>query len=91
MLAAFLASGVALNLLLHRIVGRPLRALEAASVDASGGAFDRRIRLDGPRDLERVAQAVEEMRRRIVEELSASKSREVLLKRQRNWTPRPWN
>lgn len=82
MLAVFLASGLALTLLLHRIVGRPLRVLEAASVDVSGGAFERRIRLDGPRDLERVAQAVEEMRRRIVEELSASKAREVLLKRQ---------
>ncbi|MEU1447865.1 ATP-binding protein [Streptomyces mirabilis] len=82
MLAAFLASGLALTLLLHRIVGRPLRVLEAASVDVSGGAFERRIRLDGPRDLERVAQAVEEMRRRIVEELSASKAREVLLERQ---------
>lgn len=82
MLAAFLASGLALTLLLHRIVGRPLRVLEAASVDVSGGAFERRIRLDGPRDLERVARAVEEMRRRIVEELSASQAREVLLERQ---------
>ncbi|QFZ78240.1 HAMP domain-containing protein [Streptomyces fagopyri] len=78
-LAAFLASGLALTLLLHRIVGRPLRTLEAASVDVSGGAFERMIRLDGPRDLEAVARAVEEMRRRIVEELSASMARETLL------------
>lgn len=82
MLAVFLASGGALALLLRRIVGRPLRVLEAASVDVSGGAFERRIRLGGPRDLEAVARAVEEMRRRIVEELSASKAREVLLERQ---------
>lgn len=78
-LAAFLASGVALTLLLHRIVGRPLKTLEAASVEVSGGAFERTIRLDGPRDLEAVARAVEEMRRRIVEELSASQARETLL------------
>ncbi len=59
MLAAFLASGLALTSP-HRIVGRPLRVLEAASVDVSGGAFERRIRLYGPRDLERVARAVED-------------------------------
>jgi signal transduction histidine kinase len=82
MSAVFLASGVALTLLLHRIVGRPRRALEAASVDVSGGDFRRRIRLDGPRDLEAVARAVEEMRRRIVEELSDSQGREALLERQ---------
>ncbi|MFJ4925438.1 CHASE3 domain-containing protein [Streptomyces sp. NPDC088736] len=78
-LAAFLAAGLALTLMLHRIVGRPLRTLEAASVDVSGGAFERTIRLHGPRDLESVARAVEEMRRRIVEELSASMARETLL------------
>ncbi|MFD5074700.1 ATP-binding protein [Streptomyces sp. NPDC058371] len=82
MLAAFLASGLALTLLLHRIVGRPLRKLEAASVEVGGGAFEHRIRLDGPRDLEAVAWAVEEMRRRIVEELSASRAREALLHQQ---------
>ncbi|MFD7709525.1 ATP-binding protein [Streptomyces sp. NPDC059786] len=82
MFAAFLASGVALTLLLHRLVGRPLKVLEAASVRVSGGEFERRIRLDGPRDLESVARAVEEMRRRIVEELSAARAREALLQRQ---------
>ncbi|MEU1042632.1 CHASE3 domain-containing protein [Streptomyces sp. NPDC005551] len=82
MLAAFLASGVALTLLLRRIVGRPLRALEAASVEVGGGDFTHRIRLDGPRDLEAVARSVEEMRRRIVDELSESKSREGLLREQ---------
>ncbi|MGW7268503.1 sensor histidine kinase [Streptomyces sp. NPDC054842] len=81
-LAAFLASGVALMLLLRRIVGRPLRALEAASVEVGGGDFAHRIRLEGPRDLEAVARAVEEMRRRIVDELSESRGREILLKEQ---------
>ncbi|MET7442641.1 ATP-binding protein, partial [Streptomyces sp. NPDC005568] len=40
------------------------------------------IRLEGPRDLEAVAKAVEDMRRRIVDELSESQGREVLLKEQ---------
>jgi signal transduction histidine kinase len=82
MFAAFLASGVALTLLLRRIVGRPLRALEAASTEVSGGDFKHTIRLEGPRDLEAVAKAVEDMRRRIVDELSESQGREVLLKEQ---------
>ncbi|MFF6996371.1 CHASE3 domain-containing protein [Streptomyces sp. NPDC008313] len=75
MLAAFLGSGVATVLLLRRLVGKPLRVLEAASVDVASGAFDHRIRLDAPRDLDAVARAVEGMRRRIVEELSASVAR----------------
>ncbi|GAB2811456.1 sensor histidine kinase [Streptomyces daliensis] len=82
MLAGFLASAVVLALLLHRIVGRPLRALESASARVGAGAFGETIRIEGPRDLESVARVVEEMRGRIVTELSASRDREALLTRQ---------
>jgi signal transduction histidine kinase len=79
LLAGFVAGCVALTVLLRRIVVRPLATLEAASAEVSTGAFDQAIRLDGPRDLQSLATAVEAMRRRIVAELSASRSRAALL------------
>ncbi|MFI6350358.1 ATP-binding protein [Streptomyces sp. NPDC050560] len=82
MLLAALVGSIALALLLHRIVGRPLRMLETASSAVSGGDFARTIHAEGPRDLQQMAYAVEEMRRRVVAELVESKAREDLLAHQ---------
>lgn len=78
-LAAFLASGAFLAVLLFRIVGRPLRSLETHAQEVSRGDFEAVITPEGPSDVQALGRAVEEMRQRIVEELSASRSRETLL------------
>ncbi|MEE1941251.1 ATP-binding protein [Streptomyces sp. TRM 70361] len=82
MLAAFIGTGVALAVLLNRMVERPLRRLRVASRRVAGGAFEQRIHSHGPSDLRAVSAAVEDMRRRIVDELEATRSREELLARQ---------
>ncbi|AEN13956.1 MULTISPECIES: sensor histidine kinase [unclassified Streptomyces] len=73
---------IALSLLLHRVVGRPLNALAAASSRVRAGAFARRIDVTGPADVMAVAAAVENMRARLVEELDAATDREKLLAEQ---------
>lgn len=75
----FLLAVLSLSLLLNRMVGRPLSRLTAASETVSSGAFHNRIEVDGPSDVRAVAAAVEDMRRRIVEELAESRERETLL------------
>ncbi|MFI6950073.1 ATP-binding protein [Streptomyces sp. NPDC050422] len=70
---------VSLSLLLHRLVGRPLNRLSAASDRVRSGAFGNRIEVRGPSDVRAVAAAVEDMRRRIVDELAESREREALL------------
>ncbi|MEU6014225.1 ATP-binding protein [Streptomyces sp. NPDC047515] len=75
----FLLAVLSLSLLLNRMVGRPLSRLTAASETVSSGAFHSRIEVDGPSDVRAVAAAVEDMRRRIVEELAESRERETLL------------
>ncbi|MFG2629072.1 CHASE3 domain-containing protein [Streptomyces sp. NPDC048473] len=78
----FLLAVGSLSLLLNRMVGRPLSRLTAASDTVSSGAFRNRIEVDGPSDVRAVAAAVEDMRRRIVEELAESQERETLLAEQ---------
>ncbi|AWL42168.1 MULTISPECIES: ATP-binding protein [unclassified Streptomyces] len=73
---------VVLSLLLHRIVGRPLNALAAASGAVRSGAFGNRIEVHGPSDVRAVAAAVEDMRRRLAAELAESQERETLLAEQ---------
>ncbi|MEV7956740.1 ATP-binding protein [Streptomyces sp. NPDC087532] len=75
----FLLAVLSLSLLLNRMVGRPLSRLTGASETVSSGAFHNRIEVDGPSDVRAVAAAVEDMRRRIVEELAESRERETLL------------
>ncbi|MGW1104597.1 sensor histidine kinase [Streptomyces sp. NPDC002540] len=75
----FLLAVLSLSLLLNRMVGRPLSRLTAASETVSSGAFHNRIEVDGPSDVRAVAAAVEDMRRRIVEELAESRERGTLL------------
>lgn len=78
----FVVCVVSLSLLLHRMVGRPLATLADASLRVRAGAFRRRIQVRGPSDVRAVAASVEEMRRRLVEELDAAQEREELLAQQ---------
>lgn len=82
LVACFVVCVIALSLLLHRVVGRPLNALAEASRHVQAGAFRRRIQVRGPSDVRAVAAAVEDMRCRLVEELDASQEREDLLAQQ---------
>ncbi|MGW0551555.1 sensor histidine kinase [Streptomyces altiplanensis] len=81
-LAAFLLTGVALAVLLHFTVARPLAAVRAAARRVAGGDFDHHIPARGPADLQSVARAVEAMRLRVVTELTTSKTSEAALSRQ---------
>lgn len=78
----FVFSVVSLSALLHRMVGRPLSALTAASSKVRSGAFTSRIEVRGPSDVRAVAAAAEDMRRRLVAELEESQERETLLSEQ---------
>ncbi|MFF9690059.1 CHASE3 domain-containing protein [Streptomyces sp. NPDC014623] len=78
----FVLSVVSLSALLHRMVGRPLSALTAASSKVRSGAFTSRIEVRGPSDVRAVAAAAEDMRRRLVAELEESQERETLLSEQ---------
>ncbi|WEH37718.1 CHASE3 domain-containing protein [Streptomyces sp. AM 4-1-1] len=73
---------LSLSLLVNRMVGRPLSALSAASYKVSSGAFEHRIEVHGPSDVRAVGAAVEDMRRRIMEELAESRQRETVLAEQ---------
>ncbi|MFE3825673.1 CHASE3 domain-containing protein [Streptomyces sp. NPDC059092] len=81
-LGLFVVAVVGLSVLLHRMVGRPLNALRAATDGVRDGAFDRRIEVRGPSDLRAVGAAVEDMRRRLVDEIAATRLREGLLAEQ---------
>ncbi|MFJ7996168.1 ATP-binding protein [Streptomyces sp. NPDC096310] len=81
-LGLFVVTVVSLSVLLHRMVGRPLNALRAATDGVRAGAFDRRIEVRGPSDLRAVGAAVEDMRRRLVDEIAATRLREDLLAEQ---------
>ncbi|WP_406143576.1 ATP-binding protein [Streptomyces sp. NBC_01012] len=78
----FVLAVVSLSLLLHRMVGRPLASLTAASNKVRSGAFTSRIEVRGPSDVRAVAAAAEDMRRRLAAELAESKERETLLAEQ---------
>ncbi|HEY9438611.1 MAG TPA: CHASE3 domain-containing protein [Streptomyces sp.] len=82
LLLGFVLAVVSLSLLLHRMVGRPLNALSGASDNVRAGAFGSRIEVGGPSDVRAVAAAVEDMRRRLVDELAESRERETLLAEQ---------
>ncbi|MFJ4840548.1 ATP-binding protein [Streptomyces sp. NPDC088746] len=78
----FVLAVVSLSLLLHRVVGRPLAELTAASDRVRSGAFTGRIEVRGPSDVRAVAAAAEEMRRRLAADLAESQERETLLDEQ---------
>ncbi|MEU5165818.1 sensor histidine kinase [Streptomyces mutomycini] len=82
LVAGFVLAVISLSLLLHRMVGRPLDALAAASGKVRSGAFAGRIEVRGPSDVRAVAAAAENMRQRLVAELAESQERETLLSEQ---------
>ncbi len=77
-----LLTGLALVVLIRRLVARPLDNLTESSLRVANGEFDHHITARGPADLTTVAEAVEQMRVRIVTELSAAREQEELLARQ---------
>ncbi|MFH9609409.1 ATP-binding protein [Streptomyces sp. NPDC017448] len=79
LLAVLVLTILALSVLLHRIVGIPLNRLRAASEAVRSGTFSNRIEIKGPSDVQAVAGAVENMRRRLADELSDARTREQLL------------
>ncbi|OMI86097.1 histidine kinase [Streptomyces sp. M1013] len=72
LVAAFLLGGVLMAALIRVLVARPLSRLRSASRQVADGDFDEHIAAHGPSDVRSVAQAVEDMRRRVVTELGAS-------------------
>lgn len=71
-IAAFLVTGFVIAILFRNAVTRPLEALAAACRRITNGSFGQRIIPEGPKDIRSIAADVEDMRRRIVEELEAS-------------------
>ncbi len=71
-IATFLITGLAIAILIRNAVTRPLEALAAACRRITKGTFGERIVPEGPKDIRAIATDVEDMRRRIVEELEAS-------------------
>jgi signal transduction histidine kinase len=82
MLGLFVLAGLAFAVLFHLSVGRPLRALRAASRRVAWGDFGHHIPAQGPADLRDVAHDVEAMRRRIVEALHDSQEQRAALTEQ---------
>ncbi|MCX4416605.1 CHASE3 domain-containing protein [[Kitasatospora] papulosa] len=82
LVVGFVLAVVSLSLLLHRVVGRPLGALTAASDRVRAGAFTEKIDVRGPSDVRAVSEAAEAMRSRLVAELAESQERETLLAEQ---------
>ncbi|MFI6085243.1 ATP-binding protein [Streptomyces sp. NPDC051217] len=81
-LVAFLLTGVAITVLVHFTVVRPLDTVRASSRRVADGDFDHAIPAHGPADLRTLAQTVEGMRLRVVSELATSRGNEVELARQ---------
>ncbi|MGV9677496.1 sensor histidine kinase [Nocardia sp. NPDC003482] len=84
LLVVFLLTGVTFTILVRRLVARPLRTLTEASLKVADGDFGHRIVPHGPADLAAVAEAVEDMRLRIVTRLDQSRSQEAELAEQRD-------
>ncbi|WP_405607100.1 ATP-binding protein [Streptomyces sp. NBC_01508] len=81
-LVAFLLTGVAITVLVHFTVVRPLDTVRAASRRVAAGDFDHAIPAHGPADLRTLAHAVEGMRLRVVSELATARDSEGELARQ---------
>ncbi|MCW2503029.1 MAG: histidine kinase [Actinomycetia bacterium] len=79
MLATFCLTGVALTILLHRTVGRPLDRLRMASRRVAAGNFEHRLPATGPADIRELARDMEAMRERIAGALVAAEQQSKLL------------
>jgi signal transduction histidine kinase len=65
-----LFAGVALTLLLQRMVTRPVTRLAAEVREVAGGDYEREISTEGPPELARLAADVDAMRRKIAADLA---------------------
>jgi light-regulated signal transduction histidine kinase (bacteriophytochrome) len=65
-----MASGASLLVALQRMVITPVTGLAAQVRAVAGGQYDRRIGSDGPPELQRLAEDVDQMRRRIAADLA---------------------
>ncbi|MEI7033458.1 sensor histidine kinase [Streptomyces pratensis] len=82
LVSVFVLTVLALSVLLHRVVGVPLNRLRVASQRVRSRDFGKLIEIKGPSDVQAVAWAVEDMRRRLADELAEAQSREALLAEQ---------
>ncbi len=82
LVTTFLVTALVLAVLMRRTVSRPLAQLAAACRRITGGEFGERITPRGPRDIRAIATDVDDMRRRIVDELEASRSARAQLAEQ---------
>ena len=79
MVVTFFVMAVLLAVLVRNAVTGPLAALAAACRRITEGSFSERIIPRGPKDIRAIAEDVEDMRQRIVDELdSAQSARETL-------------
>ena len=79
LVGAFFVTAILLAVVVRRAVTRPLAALAAACRRITAGNFSEQISPHGPRDIRAIANDVENMRQRIVDELDASRAaREAL-------------
>lgn len=74
MFAAFAVTVLLLAVLLRRALVRPLASLAASCRRIALGNFGERINPKGPKDIRAIANDVEDMRRRIVDELEVSRA-----------------
>jgi signal transduction histidine kinase len=78
-IVALLATAVALLIVMRNAVTRPLASLAASCRRITEGNFDERIVPQGPKDIRAIAADVEDMRQRIVQDLTSARSaREAL-------------
>ena len=79
LVATFLVTAIALAVLVRSAVTRPLGVLATACRRIAAGNFGEKITPRGPKDIRSIANDVENMRQRIVEELDTSRAaREAL-------------
>jgi signal transduction histidine kinase len=82
MLGAFFVTAALLAVLVRKAITRPLEALAAACRRITSGDFEADIEARGPKDIRGIATDVEDMRRRIVAELTASQAARATLDEQ---------
>ena len=82
LIVTFFAMTILLAVLIRGAVTRPLGALAAACRRITEGNFGERIVPRGPRDIRGIAEDVEDMRQRIVEELEGSQAAQAALDEQ---------
>ena len=81
-IVAFVLTAFALATLVRGAITRPLGALAEACRRITDGSFAERILPQGPKDIRAIASDVEDMRRRIVDELDSAGQARALLDEQ---------